>query len=279
MSIENIFSKLLISAFWGPLAAGLILFFLQKVSSRKKKKAVTFRYVKEVVVKHVVEVKGAENKPFSVPRPINGNGGKGDDDAVPVLLVLGLLFLSIFYAKHQIEVVTVVAGFSTFILSFVLFTIFFGINKNIVHDRSWLWYLYSTSFLAILGYPLMHIAINPIYAPIEVKDMSDAILNGKLADMLRLFGLRGVMFLMLQSFGFITLSIAMLQQVLSLTFYSSVIQLAVSECPKPITNFVAKGTSKFKNPYKTIAFSLVLYVFSFILISGVGYHWWYSGSY
>ncbi|MEH6448308.1 MAG: hypothetical protein V7765_06520 [Oleispira sp.] len=279
MSIENIFSELWLAAFWGPLAVGLILFLLSKFfSGKNEEKIVTFKYVREVVVKHVVEVKERKRASRPVSQTRRSGARNGRDDPAPALIGIGLLFLSFFYAKHQTEVVAVVLGFSTFILSFVLFTVFFGISKNIAHDHSWTRYLYTTLFLALLGYPLMYIALNPIYAPLEVNNMSSIVMDGGLASMFKNFGLKGVGFLMFQALGFLTLAIAMLLQTLSLVFYTSVIQLAVSPNQRPIINFVAQITSKFRSPNKMIAFSIVLYVFSFVLISGVGYEWWYSAA-
>jgi len=275
MSLENIFSELWLSAFWGPLAVGLILFLLGKVfSGKREEKIVTFKYVREVVLKLVIEV--PENKRTSRSAPQTRSNGK--EDPTPALLGIGLLFLSFFYAKHQIEVIAVVIGFSTFILSLVLFTIFFGISKNIVHDHSWSRYLYTTLFLAFLGYPLMYVALNPIYMPPEVSSMRNIVIDGGFVGMFKSFGLKGVIFLMFQALGFLTLAMAMLLQTLSLAFYTSVIRLAVSSRRRPIINFVAKATLRFRSPNKIITFSIVLYIFSFILISGVGYDWWYSAA-
>lgn len=272
MDFEGVFSELWLAAFWGPLAVGIILFILGKVfSGKNKEKIVTFRYVQEVVIKHVLEVK--ESKKASRPAPQSRSNGNKGDDPTPALILVGLLFLSFFYAKYQIEFVAVISGFSTLILSFVLFTVFFGINKNIAHDQEWIRYLFTTSFLALLGYPLMFIAINPIHSPLEVSNMSNAIMGDSIAGMLKAFGFKGIGFIIYQALGFMTLALAMLLQVLSLTFYTSVIQLAVSESPRPVVDFVAKVTSRFKNPNRTTIFSIVLYIISFILISGIGYEW------
>ncbi len=279
MSIESIFSELWLAAFWGPLAVGLILFLLAKVfSDKSEEKVVTFKHVREVVVKHVVEVKESKRTLRPAPKEQSNRSGNGREDPTPALIGIGLLFLSFFYATHQIEVIAVVSGFSTFVLSFVLFTVFFGISKNISHDRSWTQYLYTTLFLTLLGYPLMYIALNPIYAPLEVSNMSSTAIDGGLAGMFNKFGLKGVGFLMFQALGFLTLAMAMLSQALSLAFYTSVIQLAVSSNQRPIINIVAQVTSRFRSPNKMIAFSIILYLFSFILISGVGYEWWYSAA-
>ena len=278
MSIENIFSELWLAAFWGPLAVGLILFLISKMfSGKKEEKIVTFKHVREVVVKHVVEVK--ESKNASRPASQSSNGARnGGDDPAPILIGVGVLLLSFFYAKYQIEVIAVLLGFSTFLLSFVLFTVFFGISNNIVHDRSWARYLYTTLFLAFLGYPLMYIALNPIYAPPEVSSMSSIVIDGGIAGMFKKYGLKGVGFLMFQVLGFLTMAMAMLLQALSLTFYTSAIQLAVGSRQMPIISFVAQVTSRFRSPNKIIIFSVVLYLFSFILISGIGYEWWYSAA-
>jgi len=279
MTIESIFSELWLAAFWGPLAVGLILFLLSKAfSGKKEEKVVTFKHVREVVVKHVVEVKENKRAARAASQTRGNSSRNGGEDPAPALIGFGLLFLSFFYAKYQIEVTAVLLGFSTFILSFVLFTVFFGISKSIAHDHSWTRYLYTTSFLALLGYPLMYIALNPIYAPTEVSSMSSTVIDGGLAGMFKKFGLKGVGFLMFQALGFLTLAMAMLLQVLSLAFYTSVIQLAVSPEPRPIISFVAQVTSKFRSPNKMIAFSIILYLFSFILISGIGHEWWYSAA-
>lgn len=279
MNIGNVFSELWITAIWGPLVVGLILFLLSKIfPGKNQEKCVTFKYVREVVVKHIIEVKESKRAERQRPQSRSNGSRNGTDDPTLLIIGIGLLFLSLFYAKHQAEVVAVVLGFSTFILSFILFTIFFGISKNIVHDRSWTRYLFATSFLALLGYPLMYVALNPIYAPLEVSSMSDTVINGGLAGMLHKFGLKGVGFLMLQALGFVTLSMAMLLQTLSLTFYASAIQLAVSEGPRPVFNFLAQVTSQFKSPNAAIVFSVILYTLSFILISGLGYEWWYSAA-
>jgi hypothetical protein len=258
MNIEKVFSELWLAAFWGPLAVGTILFLLGKVfSGNKQEKTVTFKYVREVVVKHVIEVKENKRASQPAPKPSNDEARNGSDDPTPIAIAVGLLFLSFFYAKYQAEVIAIAAGFSTFLLSFALFTIFFGVKKNIAHDRGWTRYLYSTLFLALLGYPLMYIALNPIYAPLEVSTMSSTIIDGGIADMFKKFGLKGFGFIMFQALGFITLTTAMLLQTLSLTFYTSVIQLAVSETPRPVINFVAQATSSFKSPNRIITFSVV----------------------
>lgn len=277
MSIGIVFSELWLAAFWGPLAVGLILFLLNKLfSGKSNEKIVTFKHVREVVVKHVVEVKQNKRASRSSSLTRNNTTRNGGEDPTVGLIAMGLLLLSFFYAKHQTEVVAVVLGFSTFILSFALFTVFFGISKNIAHDRNWTRYLYTTLFLALLGYPLMYIALNPIYAPLEVSRMSSTIIDGGLASMFKQFGFKGVSFLMFQALGFLTLAMAILIQALSLAFYISVIQLAVSPNQRPVINFVAQVTSRFRSPNKMIAFSIILYFFSFILISGVGYEWWYN---
>lgn len=274
MKIENIFSDLWLAAFWGPLAVGVIIFALGKIfSGKKEEKTVTLKYIQEVVIKHVVEIK--ENNKASLPKPEAEKGGT-NDDPTPALVLVALLFLSFFYAKYQVEVIAVISGISTFILSFVLFTAFFGINNNIRHDQKWSRYLLTTSFLALLGYPMMYIAINPIYAPIEVSNMSNYIAKDGIVGMFETFGLNGVTFIALQALGFITLALAMLIQALSLTFYTSAIKLAVTEEPGSITRAIVQLTSKFSQPYKTIAISTFFYAISFMLISGLGYEWWYS---
>lgn len=272
MSIESVFSELWLAAFWGPLAVGLILFLINKMFSGKKEEVVTFKHIREVVVKHVVAIKESSQTTAQA-----SNGARtGGDESAPILIGAGLILLSFFYAKHQFEVIAVLLGFSTFLFSFVLFTVFFGISNNIVHDRSWARYLYTTIFLAFLGYPLMYIALNPIYAPPEVSSMSSIVIDGGIAGMFKIFGLKGVSFLIFQTLGFLTMAMAMLLQALSLTFYTSVIQLAVSYSQMPLISFLAQATSRFRRPNKIIFFSIVLYLFSFILISGVGYEWWYS---
>ncbi|WAG10425.1 hypothetical protein NRZ32_14905 [Aeromonas dhakensis] len=106
--------------------------------------------------------------------------------------------------------------------------------------------------------------------------MSSIVIDGGIAGMFKIFGLKGVSFLIFQTLGFLTMAMAMLLQALSLTFYTSVIQLAVSYSQMPLISFLAQATSRFRRPNKIIFFSIVLYLFSFILISGVGYEWWYS---
>lgn len=276
MSINSIFSELWMAAFWGPLAVGLILFLINKIfSGGTEEKIVTFKHIREVVVKHVVEIKESKNALRLDSQASNGTRTGGDDPA-PILIGAVLLSLSFFYAKYQIEVIAVLLGFSTLLLSFVLFTVFFGISNNIAHDRSWVRYLYTTIFLAFLGYPLMYIALNPIYAPPEVSSMSSIVIDGGVAGMFKMFGLKGVGFLMFQALGFLTMAMAMFLQALSLIFYTSVIQLAVGSSQMLIINFLAKATSRFRSPNKVIVLSIFLYLFSFILISGIGYEWWYS---
>lgn len=278
MSNHNIFSELFISAFWGPLIVGLILFLLNKIfSGKNNRKTITFKYIKKVVVKHIIEIKENKRCQHSAT-PVTNISYHSRDDQTLILIVMGLIFLSFFYAKYQIEAITILLGFSTFILSFVLFTVFFSIRKNIEHDQYWSLYLYTTLFLAFLGYPLMYIALNPIYAPPEIQNMSNVVIDGGLADMLKIFGVRGFGFIVLQALGFLTIAIAMLLQTFSLTFYISAIQLAVSSSRMPIINFLAQATIKFKNPNKMIIFSTILYLISFIFISGVGYEWWYSAA-
>ncbi|WP_219601857.1 hypothetical protein, partial [Vibrio parahaemolyticus] len=92
------------------------------------------------------------------------------------------------------------------------------------------------------------------------------------------FGVTGLCFLVFQALGFISLIMAMFFQLLSLVFYTSVIHLAVSDVPNPIVSVVAKITSKFKNPNKTTIVSVVFYILSFLLISGVGFDWWFSST-
>jgi len=278
MNFENIFSGLWLTAFWGPLIVGLILFLLNMFFSREKnsKKEVTFKYVREVVVKHVVEIKESKRSNLESHSEPKRSSTNNTDDPTPIIFGTGLIFLSFFYAKYQTEVIAVTVGFSTFILSFVLFTVLFSLNNNIAHDRNWKIYLYTTSLLGLLGYPLMYLALNPIYAPIEVRNMSSAIVDGGLKSIINIYGFKGLGFLILQTLGFVALTLAMLMQALSLTFHTAAIQLAITEIPRPIISFVARVTIRFKNPYQIMACSIFLYLASFVLISGAGYEWWYS---
>lgn len=279
MKLESVFSDLWLAAFWGPLAVGIILFLVSKLFSKNApNKTVTLRYVQEVVVKHVIEIKERKGvSKASSPRRPSERKNKSDDSA-PIVIGVGLLLLSFFYAKYQIEFIAAVMGFSTFILSFIMFTVFFGISKNIVHDLDWKRYLYTTFLLALLGYPMMYIALNPFYAPIEVSNMNSAINNDGIVGMFKEFGIKGVGFLMFQSLGFITLTMAMLLQTLSLTFYTAITQLAITEIKRPVVSFIAQLTTRFQSPYRVMVISVVLYISSFILISGIGYDWWYSAA-
>jgi len=278
MKLENIFSDLWLAAFWGPLVVGLILFFLNMLFSRNKNsnQEVTFKHVREVVVKHVVEINGINSsEPEHNPRP-SRSASNNNEDPTPVIFGGGLLLLSIFYAKYQTEVIAVEIGFTTFILTFVLFTVLFSLRNNISHDPNWKAYLYTTFLLGFMGYPLMYLALNPIYAPIEVRNMSSVIADGGLKNIVNLYGLKGMGFILLQTLGFVTLAFAMLLQVLSLVFYTAAIQLAISDVPRPIVSFIARATYRFKSPYLIMSFSLIFYLLSFFLISGVGFEWWYS---
>lgn len=291
MDIGKIFSELWIGAFWGPLLVGVLIFLLGKFFSQKKnEKTVTFKTVQQLIITHVIEIKNqdSESKPIAnesrggiAPRreiPIKHTASNDSHESLSIASLMGGLFLSYFYGKYQIEVVVSVTGFITFVLSLVLFNVFFGISENIVHDRAWKRYLYSTLLLVLLGYPLMYIALNPIYAPLQVNEMSEAIAVEGLAKLIKEFGVTGLCFLVFQALGFISLIMAMFFQLLSLVFYTSVIHLAVSDVPNPIVSVVAKITSKFKNPNKTTIVSVVFYILSFLLISGVGFDWWFSST-
>jgi hypothetical protein len=205
-----------------------------------------------------------------------GTTRQHNDDSVVMLLPVGLLFLSFFYAKYQIECIAVISGFSTFILSFILFTAFFGVRRNIKHDRGWRIYLIVSCCLALLGYLLMYVAVNPFYAPLEVINMRGTVAIEGVVGMVKSFGTKGILFFMFQTLGFATLALAMFIQVLSLTFYICVIQIAVSNSPRPIISFIARLTSKFESPIAMVCLSIFLYLMSFVLISGVGFELIYN---
>ncbi|WP_332403547.1 hypothetical protein [Vibrio metschnikovii] len=289
MSIEKLFSELWIAAFWGPLLVGVLMFLLGKTFSQKKnEKTVTFKNVQQLIITHVIEIKDQDNEATSFSNknkgelaPQRANSIKHrsqneDSEFLLYALLIGVAFLSFFYGKYQTEVIVVVSGFTTFILSLVLFNVFFGISRNIEHDREWKRYLYSTLFFALLGYPLMYLALNPIYAPLQVNEMSEAIAVDGFVTLIREFGIIGFSFLVFQALGFIFLIMAMIFQLLSLVFYTSVIHLAVSDVPNPLVSLVVKVTSKFKRPNKTVIISILLYILSFLLISGVGFNGWFS---
>jgi hypothetical protein len=226
-------------------------------------------------IKHIIEI-AEPVRPPPAKSPQKREGTRHTEDPTPAALLVGTLLLCIFYAKHQIEVVTAFAGFNTFILFIIFFNVAFGINNNIIHDHHWKRYLYTTSLLALLGYPLMYIALNPVYAPLEIQNFRSAAAISGAVNMYKTFGLKGIGFLIFQVLGFLSLAIAMILQVLSLTFYTAVIRLVITDAKRPIVRFIAKITSRFRNPYKMMFISTGLYIFSFVLISGIGYEWWYS---
>lgn len=274
MDITNIFSHLMITSFWGPftaaIASGVILLLIGKVFSKgKQDKSVTLRHVQEVTIKHIIEIKEQANK---ITKPSTNNvstrssSHNNSDDPTSLLLIITVVGLSSVYAKHQMQVIATMSGAITFVLTFVLFTIFFSLKKNIVHDQIWNKYLYTTLFLTILGYLLMYLAVNPIYSELATDNQSINKHTNAFS------GLYKIIFFVYQVIGFLTLAMAMLLQVLSLTFYAIAIHIAVNGyTPTPIFTFVSKLTHRFRNPKQVIIASSVLYIISFLFISGLLY--------
>ncbi|MEW7975011.1 MAG: hypothetical protein AB2810_21230 [Candidatus Thiodiazotropha endolucinida] len=280
MKLESIFSDIWLTAIWGPLFVGIILFLINKRFTKNSEvKTITFKHVREVVIRHVVKVEERKTPVTTTQSQSSNIPTAGSDNSTPIVLGLGLLLLSFFYAKYKIEVAAVVLGFSTFILTFVIFTVLFVLHKGIAHDRNWNRYLFTTSLLAFLGYPLMYIALNPIYAPHEVIHMSSTITKYGLTDLVIQFGIEGIVFLMSQTVGFVILATAMLLQILSLTFYTLVTQLAIADITRsPHVRFIVQALSKFRSPNKMMTISIVFYILSFFLISGIGLELWYSAT-
>lgn len=276
MNFEQIFSDLWVSSFWGPLVVGVLLFLGGKLFSDKtSQKTVTLKYVQEVIVKRVIEINHIQHNRGIQPSRTNTRN-QGDDFFG--FFCLAIFFLSSLYVKHQTTVIAVTLGLFTFVLSFTLFTMFFRTSKSVVHDASWQRFLVATLILAILGYPLMYVALHPVFTPSEIIGYDNTLEETGFQGILRYYGLKGLTFYLFQTLGFFTLAIAMFLQVTSLTFYTVAIQLAVSTHPRPVLFFIARLTSGFSSPSKIFISSAVCYTLSFILISGLGYAWLYNSS-
>lgn len=275
--IEFLGSEPSIGAFWGPLAASIIVFILNYLlfrqnDNKKSEKILTFRIVREEYKKHIIEIRHQKQ----LPQPIQSQApARSSNDDVPVVIGAGVLLLSFFYIKYQTEIILAILSVSTFLLTYLIFSVVFAYRNSIIHGNDWKIYFTVTFGLIACAFPLMYLALHPLYSPERIDSMSLLVNNGGVTALFKSYGIAGFGFLMFQALGFLSLALAQLLQFLSLTFYMSITQIVVSDQKRPLLELVARATKRFSQPYLIIGTSIVLYVVSTILISGIAYEWWY----
>lgn len=278
----TIFTEKSATVFWFPLlvnvlGGGFVAWLVksrdQGTSSRPQSTGLTLEEVRRLIREEIDRIKGREPSPR--PSGSGGSASRKDDDGWPVILAVGLMFLAIFYAKHQQIILDYSVFAATSLFGFFVASVLVSVLGGTLVGSAWIRYTLSVCVVSILAFPLLYLSIHPLYAPPGVENVQQLVgpIGMKGLTGLLLGGGEELIFLMLQVVGFIVLYGAWLMLLLSLVFMSSSALVAMGSKGRPLWLWFSIKTSRFGHPNTMTVLVTVLYIVSFLLISGLVNQW------
>ncbi|MFM5368305.1 hypothetical protein ACET9U_00905 [Aeromonas veronii] len=267
-----------VDVFWSPLSVtvlgGLILAILLRNGSTDKEairrnKGLTLTEVKNLIQSEL------DNRPRQQSIHVQSSNSKnqsGNDDFFG-FFVIGLVFLSVGYARYQNQVLDYSVVAATSLFGFWVATILFSLFKGTISGRGWATYTIVVCVLSLLALPILYLSLNPIYAPDGITNLQQVATDSGFFGLIKNYGAEGVSFLFFQVIGFFVLYGSWLFILLSLIYMASSTLVVSGARGRQLWFWLSIKTSKFGKPVKGTIIVSILYLVSFFLISGLVYKW------
>lgn len=273
-----------VDVFWSPLSVailgGLVLAIILRSGSKSEKsdsdrKGLSLTEVRDLIKSEL----GSRPRP---PRPASSRNDKStqnnNDEGVIWLLVIGLLFLAVGYARYQNHVLDYSVIAATSLFGFWVATVIFSLLKGTISGSGWTIYTVVVALLSLLALPILYLSLNPIHSPDGISNLQQVATDEGLMGLIRNYGAEGLIFLTFQVMGFIVLYGSWLYILFTLIYMASSSLVVTGVKGRPFWFWLTIRTSKFAKPIKSTIIVVILYVLSFILISGLVYEWWRPAS-
>ncbi|EGR1752209.1 TPA: hypothetical protein ACX3GK_004464 [Vibrio parahaemolyticus] len=266
-----------VDVFWSPLLvailAGLILAIVLKSNNSKEKnsKGLTLSEVKVLVQSEL------DKRPRSKPQPAMARTTRASqttDDSFVWVVVMGLVFLSVGYAKFQNQVLDYSVIAATSIFGFWAATVIFSLLKGTISGKGWTTYIIVVCILSLLALPILYLSLEPIYSPDGITNLQQVAAESGVVGLIKSYGAEGIIFLTFQVMGFFVLYGSWLFILLSLVYMASSTLVVAGFNGRVVWLWLSLKTTKFAQPIKGTIIVSILYLLSFVLISGLAYEWW-----
>lgn len=267
-----------VDVFWSPLSvailAGLILAIVLKSDSSKEKNSKGSKGLTLSEVKILVQ---SELDKRSKPQPATirtTRVSQSTDNSFIWVVVMGLVFLSVGYAKYQNQVLDYSVIAATSIFGFWATTVIFSLLKGTISGKGWATYIVVVFILSLLALPILYLSLEPMYSPDGIINLQQVATESGLVGLIKSYGAEGIIFLTFQVMGFFVLYGSWLFILLSLVYMASSTLVVAGFNGRVIWLWLALKTTKFAKPIKGTIIVSILYLLSFVLISGLAYEWW-----
>lgn len=267
-----------VDVFWSPLLVtvigGIILAIILRSDRapqkkrNKKNNGLTLGEVRELIRSELDQRPKQQTTPRQ--RPSNF---QSDDNSLIVLISIGLIFLSIGYARFQEQVLDYSVIVATSLFGFWITTVIFALLKGTISGISWTIYTVSVCFFSLLALPILYLSLNPIYSPTGITNITEVATKLEFFDFVRTYGSEGFSFLLFQVLGFIVLYFSWLFILLTLIYMASSTLVVSGAKGRSFWFWLSLRTSRFAKPIRSTVVISILYVLAFLLISGVVYEW------
>jgi len=268
-----------VDVFWSPLAVtvigGIFLAIILKDKSKTQENnhKLTGSTIGEVTRLIAEELdKRPKHSSNTVSRRSNSNR-RGDDNAI-VFFVGALFFLAIGYAKHQNQVLDYSVIAATSLFGFWMATLVFSLIQGTISGTGWTIYAFTVSILSLLALPILYLSLSPLYAPDGIINLQQVAIDRGLIGLIKEYRAEGMIFLVFQVMGFAVLYGSWIFILLTLVHMTSSTLVVTGVTGRTFWLWLSIRTSKFANPVKATLIVTILYVISFVFISGLAYEWW-----
>ncbi len=278
-----------VDVFWSPLVitilGGVILALILNSSDKPKKakkekknkyskndKGLSIKEVQRLIKKEIDKRLILQSQQYQ-PLPPRNSVSSTNDEQIIWIIGFFLLALTIGYAKYQSQVLDYSVIGATSLLGFWMGTIIFSIIKGTISGKGWIIYTTTICILSLLALPLLYMSYNPIYSPEGISNLQQIANDTGFLGLFTNYGANGLLFLILQVVGFTLLYGSWLYILLTLIFMTTSTLVVTNVRAKALWLWLSIRTSKFGKPIKGTIVVVVMYVLSFLFISGFVYEW------
>ncbi len=261
-----IFSNTFITAFWLPLAVGLIIFaltYLTQKPSLQSNNLIINPSLTIVNIEKTIYIKDKETQSTS----------KENNSEVFMWVILGGLFLLIpFYTKYQIQILETFLGLTSLLFFFYSLSVLRAYNGNFFRNPTWLVFLIGILVCFFIVIADAYFCLNPTYHLNNYSSLQFVATKSGIQGLIKEYGIKGIGFIIYQMIGFLFLAISYFYMTISLIYFYSIVTIEQSN--SRFSLFLIKTFHRYcKKPIPNTIFLVIMNVLSFLLISGFIFKW------
>jgi hypothetical protein len=261
-----IFSNTFITAFWLPLAVGLIIFALTYLTQKP-----SLQFNNLVINPNLIIVN--IEKTIYIKDKDTQSTAKGNNSEVFMWVILGGLFLLIpFYTKYQIQILESFLGLTSLLFFFYSLSLLRAYNGNFFRNPTWLVFLIGIFVCFFIVIADAYFCLNPTYHLNNYSNLQFVATKDGVQGLIKVYGIKGIGFIIYQMLGFLFLAISYFYMTISLIYFYSIVTIEQSN--SRFSLFLIKTFHKYcKKPIPNTVFLIVMNIVSFLLISGFIFKW------